>query len=108
MQFSKVCFLRRPVVHFGIDIDGVFAIPGRKQLIVPDALQVGRLAAGLRRRYQQVPPILKIQRSKLRVVGCSKVSQPLIGWKLGCIGRAKIKLYAVEIFLISRNMSGLK
>ena len=29
MQFSKIGFFSRPVIHFSIDVDGVFAIPWR-------------------------------------------------------------------------------
>ena len=35
---------RRPVVHLGVDVDGVLAAPGRRHALVPQALQVRRLA----------------------------------------------------------------
>ena len=37
--------LRRPVVHLRVDVDGVFRAPGRRHLVVPQALQVGGLSA---------------------------------------------------------------
>ena len=37
-----------PVVHLQVDIDGILSIPGSEHLIVPDALQIGGLATGLR------------------------------------------------------------
>ena len=69
MQFRKICFFCRPIIHFRIDVDGVLAIPWRTQFIVPDSLQVGRLTTGLRRRNQQVTAILIIKRDKLRIIG---------------------------------------
>ena len=44
----QVAHLGRPVVHLGIDVDGVFRIPWCVALIVPHTLQVGRLTAWLR------------------------------------------------------------
>lgn len=34
-----------PVVHLGVDVDGVLAFPRRLHQVVPDALQIGRLGA---------------------------------------------------------------
>ena len=44
----------RPVVHLGVDVDGVVRRPGRAQLVVPDALQVRRRAARPRAGREQV------------------------------------------------------
>lgn len=30
-----------PVVHLRVDVDGVLALPGRIEVVVPDALKVG-------------------------------------------------------------------
>ena len=41
---AEVADLGRPIVHLGIDVDGIFAVPRRILLVVPNALQVGRLS----------------------------------------------------------------
>src|SRR5688500_1124198 len=43
MQFCKVSFLSRPIVHLRIDVNRVFAVPRWFHLIVPNSLKVGRL-----------------------------------------------------------------
>ena len=43
--FGKIGRVGQPVVHLEIDVAGVFAAPGRRRLLVPDALQVRRLRA---------------------------------------------------------------
>ena len=58
---ARLADLRRPVVHLGVDVDGVVRAPRRPHLVVPDALQVGRLRAGPARRDQQVAPVLEQQ-----------------------------------------------
>ena len=49
MTLAEVCHLGWPVVHLGIDVDGVFAVPRSMHAPVPYTLQVGSLSAGLRR-----------------------------------------------------------
>src|SRR5678815_2525300 len=49
MQFCKVGFFCRPVIHFCIDVDGVFAIPWWIDFIVPNSLEICSLSAWLRR-----------------------------------------------------------
>src|SRR5579875_799848 len=44
--FRKVAAFRRPVVHFGIDVQRVVGTPRRAQFVVPDALQVRLLRSG--------------------------------------------------------------
>ena len=46
-RLRQVTYLRDPVVHLGIDVDGVFRIPRRHQLVVPHPLQISRLSAWL-------------------------------------------------------------
>ena len=61
MAFGEVGLLHRPVVHFGVDVVGVLAVPGGRVGIVPQALQVGRLAAGPAARDHQVAAELEEQ-----------------------------------------------
>ena len=65
VQLGQVGRFGGPVIHFGIDVDRVFAVPGRKRLVVPDALQRGRLSSGLRRTDQQVAAKLEVQRHQI-------------------------------------------
>ena len=41
---TEVADLGRPIIHLGVDVDGVFAVPRGILLVVPDALQVGWLS----------------------------------------------------------------
>ena len=43
IALGQVGRARRPVVHLGVDVDRVLAVPRRRHAVVPDALQVGRL-----------------------------------------------------------------
>ncbi len=40
-QIQRKC---RPVVHFGVDIDGVVAVPRWHDTVIPNALQIRRLS----------------------------------------------------------------
>ena len=57
----------RPVVHLGIDVDGVFRIPGCIDLVVPDTLQIGWLSARLRGGDEQVTAVLHHERHHVEV-----------------------------------------
>ena len=47
VEFGKIADLRGPIVHLEVDVAGVFAVPRGEHLVIPDALQVGRLTTGL-------------------------------------------------------------
>ena len=70
LHSARLRDLGRPVVHLGVDVDGVLAVPGRLELVVPDALQVGRLAAGAARRDQQVAAVLEEQGGERGIGRC--------------------------------------
>jgi hypothetical protein len=59
--FAEVTSLGRPIVHFRVDVNRIFAAPGRVQPVRPEPLQVGRLTAWPRTGEQQVAPELKVQ-----------------------------------------------
>ena len=46
---SQITHIGRPVVHLGIDVDGIFRVPSGIHLMVPYTLQIGRLTTRLRR-----------------------------------------------------------
>jgi hypothetical protein len=62
VTFSKVADFRGPVVHFDVDVGGVLAAPGRHDRLIPDALEVGWLAAGAAAGNQNIPAKLKAER----------------------------------------------
>ena len=47
VQFAQVGDFRGPIVHFQVNVTGIFAVPGGEKLIVPDSLKIGGLPAGL-------------------------------------------------------------
>ena len=67
LRLGQVSHQGRPVVHLGVDVDGIFRVPRCIHLVVPHALQVGRLAPRLRRRDEQVAPVLHHQRDHIQV-----------------------------------------
>ena len=56
----EVADLGGPVVHLGVDVDRVLAAPGGVQVVVPEALEVRRLAARPRAGDQQVAAKLEV------------------------------------------------
>ena len=61
MRFTQVGYFSRPVVHFSIDINRIFTIPGSIRTMIPNTLKISRLTTGLRRRNQQITTILEHQ-----------------------------------------------
>lgn len=54
----------QPVIHLQIDVDGVFAAPGRKDIFIPNALEIGRLRAGSGTGNGKVAAILQVERGQ--------------------------------------------
>src|ERR1043165_9653664 len=84
-QLGKVCRFSKPIVHLGIDVDRVFAAPGRRHEVVPYTLQVGRLCSRTRTGDQQVAGELKIESDKLRIVSRGKSLNALISRHSHCL-----------------------
>src|SRR5699024_11523633 len=47
MHFREISKLCRPVIHFGVNIDGIFTIPWRRGPLIPDSLQISWLPTTL-------------------------------------------------------------
>jgi hypothetical protein len=47
VHLGKIGLFRWPVIHFRVDVDGVFAVPGGFVGIIPDSLEIGWLTARL-------------------------------------------------------------
>ena len=106
MQFGEVGQLGRPVVHLRIDVGGVIAAPGCLHPGIPDSLQVGGLAAGLRAADQQVAAKLEVRRHQRGVLGPVEGQQPVIDRPVLGIGMPQVQLHAVELELVGGHMGG--
>ena len=67
LGLDKVTHHGGPVVHLGIDIDGVFGVPGGILFAIPHTLQVGRLTTRLRAADKQIAPILHHERNQVQI-----------------------------------------
>ena len=50
----------RPIIHLGIDIYSIFAVPLRNKAIAPDSLKICRLRSRTAAGYQKITPDVKI------------------------------------------------
>ena len=107
LRLGKISHERRPVVHLGIDVDGVLRVPRRVHLVVPNTLQVGGLSAGLARRDEQVATILHHERYQVEVAGILfKGSHPLVGLQSGACRLRQGQQHTVVLFLILLDVVG--
>ena len=60
MAFGKIAVFRQPVVHFRVDVDGVFTVPGRVHVLVPDTLQGCRKSAFPAAGNEKIPTEIKV------------------------------------------------
>ena len=111
LRLSQIANKRRPVVHLGIDVDGIFRVPWGVHFVVPYTLQVSRLSARLTRRNQQIATILHHQRHHIEVSAVES-TQALVGRQATSIGFAsgatQCQLYAVVLLLVFLDMVGQK
>ncbi len=106
VAFGEVGLLHRPVVHFGVDVVGVLAVPGGLVGIVPDALQVGGLPAGTAGADHQVAAVLEEQRDQRRVVARGEGGDALVGGQFGGGRGAEVERHAAEQRLVIANVLG--
>ncbi len=83
-----------PVVHLGVDVVGPVAGPHRAAVLVPDALQVGRLRPRAGGRHQQVTAEVEHQRDQIRIVapGSDRLD-PLIGRQLHRVAEWQLRAF---------------
>ena len=86
----------RPVVHLGVDVDRVLAVPRRLVQVVPQALQVGRLATAATGSDQQVAAILEQQCHQLGIRARGEAFDTRIGRFCSRLGRAQVQAHALE------------
>ena len=108
VTLREVAYLGGPVIHLRVDVGRPLALPGWVEVVIPDALKVGRLRAGTRACYHQVAPELKVHSYELRVVLIGEVLEPLVRGLLDCIGRAEVKLDPAEQSTMVLYMSFVK
>ena len=68
MKLGQVHDLGGPVVHLRIDVDGVFAAPGRPGVRTPDALKVQGQGAGAAATDGQVATEIEIEDGERRIL----------------------------------------
>ena len=78
MAFGEVGYLSRPIVHFGIDVDGVLAVPRCVKATAPDTLQISRLTTWLRGADEQVASVLVEQGHQVAIIDTVEVGHALI------------------------------
>ena len=100
VAFAEVGHFGGPIVHLGVDVDGVLRLPGWGHGVVPDALQVGGLRAGAGGGDQQVAPILKVERRQVGIGAFLEAQQALIGGQVGGGRPAQVELHAPEQALV--------
>ena len=106
MTFREICHLSRPVVHLGIDIDGVFTVPRGIHTAIPHSLQVGCLSSWLRRGNKQITAILIEQGYEIEVVAMVKVLDTHISLCLRSLGHRNVEFHTVKLLTILFHMSG--
>ena len=89
-----------PVVHLGVDVDGVFATPRRVRAFVPQPLQARRLTAGTRGRDEKVAAVLVVERGQLRVEAFGEVLDALVRGQFHGCALSEIKSDAAEQLLV--------
>ena len=107
--FRQVADLGGPVVHLGVDVDSVLAAPGRKHLLIPYTLQVGRLAAGAAAGEQNVTAELKHQSLQVRIASSRFHSgEPLVNGLVVLRRVANLQMNATHQSAEIRLMSAAK
>ena len=61
MALGEVTGFRKPVIHLDIDVSRPVGTPRRPDLVIPDALEIGRLRTLSRTGDQQIASELKVE-----------------------------------------------
>jgi len=112
-EFAEIADFGGPVVHFGIDVDGVFAAPAGKIVLIPDALKGGRERAGAAGADEQIAAEVEEECVEIEIaVAFADAVETLIGGEFvggGEGGRGvgeEVEFDAVEPRLIFSEVSG--
>ena len=104
VQLRQVRQLGGPVVHLQVDVGRIIAAPGRGRAGVPDALQVGRLRAGLRAADQQIAAELEVGRHQRRIRRLAERADALVDRAVSGRRRAEVQPDPVELGLVGRHV----
>ena len=97
VQFGQVARLRRPVVHLQVDVGVVVGVPRCIDVLVPNALQVGRQRSGATAANQQVATELEVGRQQVRIrLALLDERQALVGWQLPLFMPTDIQGHAIK------------
>lgn len=100
MALAQVGDFGRPVIHLGVDVAGVFAVPGGFEAVVPDALEIGGLAARTAAGDEQVAAILKYERGQAGIVHARRKAQAFISGQQFLLATPQIERNPAEQTLI--------
>ena len=78
MALGEIRELGRPIIHFGINVCGVAAVPRCVGRFTPDSGEVSRLRTGIARTNQEVSTELKEQRRKLTMEEIREETKALV------------------------------
>ena len=80
----------RPIVHLQVDVGVEVGIPGRLEVLVPDALEIGgKGGRAARRAHEQVAAVLEVEGGQARVSAARlDPLEPFVGRKAGGLRRA--------------------
>ena len=95
---------RRPVVHLGVDVDGVLAAPRRRHALVPEALQVCRLRTRPRAGNQQVAAVLEVERGETGILPIGERTHALVGRRV--LRRPELECHPVEQLPVIADVRG--
>ena len=86
----KIGDFRRPVVHLQVDVGVEVGVPGRLEVLVPDALKIGRKRGRpARRAHEQVAAVLEVEGRQARVPAAGlDPREPFVGRQTRGLRRA--------------------
>ena len=104
---GKVGGFSHPVIHLQVDVGRVLTSPDRVRILVPNALQIGRLSARAGRGDEQITSELVIEFNEIRVVRRVEVPHaPRRDVRRGGVRFAHVQAYTIEQGLIISQMVG--
>src|SRR6267142_2839374 len=104
VAFGQIAKFRRPIIHFGIDVDDPFTVPGRLDFIVPETLQIRGLRTRPGTRDEEITPKVEIERSQVWIRVFCHFFKAFVGRKACRLGSTEVKLDAAKELLVISDM----
>ena len=105
-KLGQVRHLARPVVHLGVDVHSVLRAPRRIEAVVPEALEIRGLRAGLRAGDEQVASEAEVQRGKIRIVRRREIRKSAVRRLLRKLVRSEVERAAVGLRAVGLAVKG--